>query len=268
MAQRDAYLLFRTLCKLSRRVGEFVVADQERQRVVNIRSKLVALELILVILQNAGPGVQHNVLFVSAIKKHLIISMCSNALVNSTQIYELTLKIFLVLLTRYAAGLKYEIEVCINEIFLKILTSKNSTIEQKTLLLDYLVRICAVPQTLMDIFLNYDCDPVSLESNLFERLVNEMSKLAQIKLTIVNPEVGVSPELYELKMKVHIACRWRITELTVFFRVSSALPPFCSRSLRGVSVLATLERRRRRAKARRKRTRCKTTRPSLRRTSR
>ena len=41
-----------------------------------------------------------------------------------------------------------------------------------------LARVCADPQIIVDIYLNYDCDMVL--DNIFERLVNDISRIAQV----------------------------------------------------------------------------------------
>jgi len=94
--------------------------------------------------------------------------------------------------------LQYEIEVCFKEIFFKILANKGSTAQQKILVLDLLKKICGNTQKLMDIFINYDCDPEALDSNIFERMVTDLSKVAQMKIEL-DPQLGALPE--DLKLK-------------------------------------------------------------------
>ncbi len=47
---------------------------------------------------------------------------------------------------------------------------------QKVALLRSIINIVSDPQTLVEIYLNYDCDPEALD-NMFERLVNVLSKV-------------------------------------------------------------------------------------------
>jgi brefeldin A-inhibited guanine nucleotide-exchange protein len=52
---------------------------------------------------------------------------------------------------------------------------------QKVALLRSICNICADPQTLIEIYLNYDCDPEALD-NMFERIVNVLSKVFNFPL--------------------------------------------------------------------------------------
>lgn len=51
-----------------------------------------------------------------------------------------------------------------------------------------LTRICADAQSVVDIYVNYDCDLTA--ANLFERLVNDLSKIAQGRQAF---ELGATP---------------------------------------------------------------------------
>lgn len=61
-----------------------------------------------------------------------------------------------------------EIEVFFREIVLRILEMRTVTYQQKHSLLKVVLRICSDPQTLVDIYLNYDCDREALD-NIYER---------------------------------------------------------------------------------------------------
>lgn len=87
------------------------------------------------------------------------------------------------------------VQVFFKEIFLSILGSNSSSYQHKWLVLQALVRVCggqcscvleaavecvfvfADAQSVVDIYLNYDCD-LSLQ-NIFERLIGVLSKIAQ-----------------------------------------------------------------------------------------
>lgn len=60
---------------------------------------------------------------------------------------------------------------------MNILETSSSTFEHKWMVIQALTRICADAQSVVDIYVNYDCDFSA--ANLFERLVNDLSKIAQ-----------------------------------------------------------------------------------------
>ena len=78
-------------------------------------------------------------------------------------------------------------QVFFKEIFLYILETATSSFEHKWMVIQALTRICADAQCVVDIYVNYDCD-LSL-ANIFERLVNDLSKIAQGRQAI---ELGES----------------------------------------------------------------------------
>jgi brefeldin A-inhibited guanine nucleotide-exchange protein len=49
------------------------------------------------------------------------------------------------------------------------------------MVLEALLQICKNPQTLVDIFLNYDCD-VRDPRDIYERMVNDLSGIAKVIL--------------------------------------------------------------------------------------
>eukprot|EP00731_Ephydatia_muelleri_P031777 Em0023g284a len=171
--QKDAFLVFRALCKLSMKG----VPDASEQRSHEFRSKMLALELLLSILQNAGPVFKTDDGFISAIKQYLCVALSRNGVSSVPQVFEVSLSIFLTLLSFFKSHLKMQIEVFFKDIFLNILETPSSSYEHKWIVLQSLNRVCSDAQGVVDIYVNYDCD-LSL-SNIFERLVNALSRISQ-----------------------------------------------------------------------------------------
>jgi len=65
---------------------------------------------------------------------------------------------------------------------IKPLESRNVSVSQKILILDLIRKVCADSQKLVDIYINYDCDPAALDSNIFEKIVNMLSRTVQTKI--------------------------------------------------------------------------------------
>lgn len=172
--QKDAFLVFRSLCKLSMKPLPEGPPDPKSHE---LRSKILSLQLLLSILQNAGPVFRTNDMFINAIKQYLCVALSKNGVSSVPQVFELSLAIFLTLLSNFKQHLKMQIEVFFKEIFLYILETGTSSFEHKWMVIQALTRICADAQCVVDIYVNYDCD-LSL-ANIFERLVNDLSKIAQ-----------------------------------------------------------------------------------------
>lgn len=135
-----------------------------------LRSKILSLQLLLGILQNAGPVLRSNEMFVIAIKQYLCVALSKNGVSSVPEVFELSLALFLALLARFKMHLKMQIEVFFKEIFMNILETSSSSFEHKWMVIHALTRICADAQSVVDIYVNYDCDLSA--ANLFERLEN------------------------------------------------------------------------------------------------
>ncbi|CAG9761800.1 unnamed protein product [Ceutorhynchus assimilis] len=191
--QKDAFLVFRALCKLSMKPLPEGTPDPKSHE---LRSKILSLQLLLSILQNAGPVFRSNEMFITAIKQYLCVALSKNGVSSIPTVFELSLAIFLALLSNFKLHLKMQIEVFFKEIFLNILETSNSSFEHKWMVIQALTKICSDAQSVVDIYINYDCDLAA--ANLFERLVNDLFKVAQGRHS---QELGASPN-QERSMKL------------------------------------------------------------------
>ncbi|XP_048583059.1 brefeldin A-inhibited guanine nucleotide-exchange protein 1 isoform X2 [Nematostella vectensis] len=193
VTQKDAFLVFRSLCKLSMKPLADGPLDPKSHE---LRSKILSLELLLSCLQNAGPVFCNHEMFITAIKQYLCVALSKNGVSSVPSVFELSLAIFLTLLSSFKTHLKMQIEVFFKEIFLNILETSSSSFQHKWMVMQALTRICSDAQCVVDIYLNYDCD-LSL-SNIFERLTSDLSKIAQGRQAI---ELGATP-VQEKSMRI------------------------------------------------------------------
>ncbi|PIA49931.1 hypothetical protein AQUCO_01300573v1 [Aquilegia coerulea] len=172
--RRDAFLVFRALCKLSMKTPpKEALADPQL-----MRGKIVALELLKILLENAGAIFRTSDRFLGAIKQYLCLSLLKNSASTLMIVFQLSCSIFISLVSRFRAGLKAEIGVFFPMIVLRVLENvAQPNFQQKMIVLKFLEKLCVDSQILVDIFINYDCDVNS--SNIFERMVNGLLKTAQ-----------------------------------------------------------------------------------------
>ena len=195
--ENDAFLVFRALCKLAKKSGDLTVPAV-------LRGKTLSLELLKILLANAGPVFATSRRFVDATKTYLCDAVVTNAAPGVPAAYQLSLSIFLTLLDKFRASLKAEVSfffyfVCMgnwNDVvfclrlqigyFYPLLMLKPLEVvigaplapyTQRQILLQCHRVICGDAQLLVDLFVNYDCDLDS--SNLFERAVNSVVRVAQ-----------------------------------------------------------------------------------------
>ncbi|XP_068635928.1 brefeldin A-inhibited guanine nucleotide-exchange protein 2-like [Aristolochia californica] len=201
--RRDAFLVFRALCKLSMKTPpKEALADPSL-----MRGKIVALELLKILLENAGAIFRTSERFLGAIKQYLCLSLLKNSASTLMIVFQLSCSIFISLVSRFRAGLKAEIGVFFPMIVLRVLENvAQPNFQQKMILLRFLDKLCVDSQILVDIFINYDCDVHS--SNIFERMVNGLLKTAQgvppgVTTTLLPPQ-EVTMKLEAMKCLVAI----------------------------------------------------------------
>ena len=140
--------------------------------------RILSLELILHILQNAGPAFCNEDKYIYAVRTYLCVSLLSNCTSHVAQVTGLSLQIFVVLMHRFKNHLKHEVEVFVSNIFLRMLESENSTYDHKFRVLEVFHSICKDPKAQVEIFMNYDCDLEAI--NLYSRIINGLAKIAKV----------------------------------------------------------------------------------------
>lgn len=175
VTQKDAFLVFRSLCRLATK--EFGGSRSPDTKSNAVRSKTLSLQLLSSIFQQPGPLFLSSEIFITAIKQYLCVALIRNGISPVGEVCELSVNIFLALLTYFKPQLKRQIEVFLKDVFLEILESPKSTFEHKWVIMEALRRICADAQCVVDIYLNYDCDMNM--ANIFERLTTSLAKIAQ-----------------------------------------------------------------------------------------
>lgn len=187
--QKDAFLVFRALCKLSIRTSDSATMSDPTA----VRGKILALELLKILLENSGPTFRTNEKFLSAIRQYLCLSLLKNSASSIPQALQLSCSIFLSLLLKFRIYLKAEVGVFYPMILLKPLepapggaqasggaaaaNTLTSGFGYRSVVLRMLRELSKDGQCMVDLFVNYDCDLES--SNLFERTVNGLVKIAQ-----------------------------------------------------------------------------------------
>ncbi|KAK2645141.1 hypothetical protein Ddye_020336 [Dipteronia dyeriana] len=168
IGQRDALLLFRTLCKMGMK---------EDSDEVTTKTRILSLELLQGLLEGVSHSFTKNFHFIDSVKAYLSYALLRAAVSQSPVIFQYATGIFSVLLLRFRESLKGEIGIFFPLIVLHSLDGSDFSINQKLSVLRMLEKVCKDPQMLVDVYVNYDCD---LEApNLFERLVTSLSKIAQ-----------------------------------------------------------------------------------------
>lgn len=187
---KDAFLVFRTMCKLSEKNLDSEGFDLKSH---GMRSKLLSLHLVHTILKthmsiftNDNIVVKSNrgdEKFVPSIKDYVCSSLARNAASISPAVFEISAEIFWLILSNLRSQFKKELEVFFSEIYFPILEMRNSTNHQKRYLLSIIQRICNDPRALVEIYLNYDCDSKS-SVNIYEKIIDILVKMAVVPVHI------------------------------------------------------------------------------------
>ncbi|GAB2267564.1 Protein big1 [Dionaea muscipula] len=167
------FMLFKNLSKLSMK---FSTQEQSDDQIL-LRGKILSLELLKVIMDNAGPIWRSNERFLNIIKQFLCLSLLKNSALSVMTIFQLLSSIFMSLLSKFRSGLKAEIGIFFPMLILRVLENVLlPSFLQKMTVLNLLEKISQDPMIIIDIFVNYDCD---LDApNIYERTVSGLLKTA------------------------------------------------------------------------------------------
>lgn len=190
---KDAFLVFRSLCKLSQKV---LTHDQQQDlRSQHMRSKLLSLHLIHHLLNNhisvfispfsimksANDG--GSTAFMQVSKPHLCLSLSRNASSSVSRIFEVCCEIFWLSLKHLRVFLKKELEVFLKEVYLAVLEKRTAPAFQKQYFMDVLERLSGEPRVLVEIYLNYDCDRTALD-NMYQGVIEQLSRICSAPVTV------------------------------------------------------------------------------------
>ncbi|TGZ85018.1 Sec7-domain-containing protein [Ascodesmis nigricans] len=200
---KDAFLVFRAMCKLSiKTLPAEQIADLRSH---GMRSKLLSLHLIRELLlkhmkvfvspfstiRSSSSGEATG--FVHAIKQYLCLSLSRNAASAVSNVFEVCCEIFWLLMKHMRVMLKKEIEVFLKEIYFNVLDNKHSSVQQKQALLSVLERLCADARAMVEFYLNYDCDDSALD-NMFQRIIEHLARIATTHVEITDAQIQQYPE--------------------------------------------------------------------------
>ncbi|MBA0744872.1 hypothetical protein Gogos_007475 [Gossypium gossypioides] len=167
LGKRDALLVFRTLCKMSK-----------KEETDDTKTQILSLELLQGLLEGVSHSFTKNFHLIDSVKAYLLSALLQASVSQSAVIFQYATGIFSVLLLRYRESLKGEIGVFIPLIILRSLDGSDFPVNQKMSVLRMLEKIGKDPQMLVDVYVNYDCDHEA--PNLFQRMVTALSKIAQV----------------------------------------------------------------------------------------
>lgn len=190
---KDAFLVFRSLCKLSQKA---LSHDQQQDlRSQNMRSKLLSLHLIFHVINNyttvftssfsiiKSGNNDENTPFLQVAKPHLCLSLSRNASSSVSRVYEVCCEIFWLSLKHMRVLLKKELEVFLKEIYLAVLERRSAPQFQKQMFMDVLERLSGDPRALVEVYLNYDCDRTALD-NMYQEIIEHLSRICSTPVLI------------------------------------------------------------------------------------
>lgn len=191
LAVKDAFLIFRVICKLA---SKDLDLDNVDMKLHAARQKLLTLHLIHTILKDnidifisrdvvllSSKSVNHTRL-VDAIRPSLLQALSRNASSSLAPVFELSIEIFWLLVANLRSDFKKEISIFFETIYFPIGEIKTSTPHHKRYLLAVIERLCNDSRCLIEFYLNYDC--VSKMPDICDMLINYLTKLALARVDV------------------------------------------------------------------------------------
>ncbi len=142
-------------------------------------SSIIKMKVLLGLVQNSVSALKATPKFVSTVKGDLCdalrIHLTSSG--SSTLLISYALRVFVALARQMKDILKPEVQVFISSIFLRVLDNSHEVVEHKLLVLGLLCDLCQDPVSLVEIFVNYDCDLGA--DNLLRCIVTSIARVAK-----------------------------------------------------------------------------------------
>ncbi|CAI4056876.1 hypothetical protein SUVZ_02G2930 [Saccharomyces uvarum] len=191
LAVKDAFLVFRVMAKICAKPLE----TELDMRSHAVRSKLLSLHIIYSIIKDhIDVFLSHNIFlpgkericFIDSIRQYLRLVLSRNAASPLAPVFEVTLEIMWLLIANLRADFVKEIPVFLTEIYFPISELTTSTSQQKRYFLSVIQRICNDPRTLVEFYLNYDCNPGM--PNVVEITVDYLTRLALTRVEITQTQ--------------------------------------------------------------------------------
>ena len=169
--QSDAYLLLRALIRISKKPLP-TPPDPSA-----VDSKLLSLELLLSIMKQPGPTFRTSPQFVSYVKVEVVDSILKNSDASIEALFSLSSTLFVYLVKHFKAHLHKIIGPVLDSIYIPYIANGNSSYDVKQASLLVLKQIAADSLTIVELFLNYDCEISSL--NTFQKIATTLEKTVQ-----------------------------------------------------------------------------------------
>eukprot|EP00759_Apiculatamorpha_spiralis_P049109 PhF_6_TR44183/c0_g1_i1/m.67729/K18442/ARFGEF, BIG; brefeldin A-inhibited guanine nucleotide-exchange protein len=195
----DCFLIFRALCTLSTTKG------MEHGEGPGTRSRVLSLNMIIHILSQSGPVLKSFVPFVNSVRQYVCDCLLENTTSATYDTFRASCFIFHALIMYFRHAMKKEILAFFTNVFFPILESSNASFQQKSVVIHILHKVCSDPQTILDIFVNFDCDVDC--SNVFEQMVSHISKVVQASHIVpgwVTPRQEISMKIMAVQALVMI----------------------------------------------------------------
>ncbi|KNE60814.1 hypothetical protein AMAG_18613, partial [Allomyces macrogynus ATCC 38327] len=132
--------------------------DSAEPSPLTIRCRLLALELLMTMLNQLSQAkcpVVADIL--TSQGGDLCVAISKNATSSHAGLFENSLSLFSLILTQHRHLFKPQIPVLLCDVYLPVLAG-NATLQHKQHLLQSLALWCTQPQTLVDLYVNFDCD--------------------------------------------------------------------------------------------------------------
>ncbi|KJX92259.1 guanyl-nucleotide exchange factor (Sec7) like protein [Zymoseptoria brevis] len=185
---KDAFLIFRAMCKLSTKALRPEDAVDIKSQ--GMRSKLLSLHIVHSVLfnhhaiftsphatiRNSSSGEPST--FTQAVKQYLCLGLSRNGASSISRVFEVSAEIFWLMMRHLRSQLKRELEVFLKEIYVAMLDKRAAPGWQKSYIVQHIfTRLGADPKTLVELYLNYDCDRQALD-NMYQRIIEHVSRIA------------------------------------------------------------------------------------------
>jgi len=149
--------LFECVCRQLNQLSDFSAFSEKEQAALQLKEKSFLLEVIAFVFENLHDSFLPKTEAIRVIREVLCLGLLKTILCSQKELFFQSFKIFLTLALNFREFLLKEIQIFINEIFLKVLESLNATFFHRSLALQVFEKIMQDNHSALEYYAYYDC---------------------------------------------------------------------------------------------------------------
>ena len=160
---------------------------------INSKFKMVSLELINSFLSQPGSFFINEKKLITILREDIFECLLISCTSLDKDIFSLTLSVMFNMWNSFREHIKTQLGVMLENVFLNVLNSENSSFIQKELVLEWIYKLTKKPKAFVELYINFDCDLE--ETEVMNKLLTAMCRIARGSYAAVKHQLSENEQL-------------------------------------------------------------------------